>query len=365
LAPLLTTPLAALAGGILTLSCTGNSSTTLNGLNLEDEFDDNEWTGTAVLSYKPHQDALIYASYSKGYKAGGYNLDRSALGSDPGVNAALSPRTNADVTDLRFNAEKVDAYEVGVKLSGPRGLTFNIAAFRQDFQDFQLNTFNGTVFIVQNVNSCATELNGQDRDASGTTGACGADNAEAGVRSQGVELEMSGSPLRDLRVTGGYTFARTKYRRNLIGSSNGEPLDPALFLLPGDNLSNAPEHVLTGSLSYTPELGSGGLSGLLYVDARYSSAYNTGSDLFPEKEQEAFALVNARVGIRGPEQRWAIEAWAQNLLNKDYQQVVFNSPFQGAASRAQVTAFGGVGNQLFSSFLAEPRTYGITVRGRF
>src|SRR2546430_12419634 len=57
-------------------------------------------------------------------------------------------------------------------------------------------------------------------------------------------------------------------------------------------------------------------------------SYNTGSDLFPEKEQDGYALVNARLGIRGPEQHWSIELWAQNLFNQDYQQVAFSSPFQ-------------------------------------
>jgi outer membrane receptor protein involved in Fe transport len=353
-----------LIGGIVTLTCTGNSSSALNGLTLSSERDEDEWTGTGVISYKPDPDTLLYASYSKGYKAGGFNLDRSDLGS------ALFPRSNADAANLQFAAEKVDAYEIGAKISGPSGLTFNIVAFRQDFQDFQLNTFNGTVFIVQNINSCGTNLGGADSDPSGTTGACAPGNVKPGVRSQGVEIEMTGRIARDLRFSGGYTFADTKYRRNLIGSSQGEPLDPFLFALPGQNLSNAPEHVITGSLAYTPTLGSSGLSGLFYVDARYTSDFNTGSDLFPEKEQNSFALVNARVGIRGPEERWAVELWAQNLFNVDYRQVAFNTPFQGANSRAQVAQFGaaqgfGTGNQLFSAFLAEPRTFGITGRFRF
>jgi hypothetical protein len=66
---------------------------------------------------------------------------------------------------------------------------------------------------------------------------------------------------------------------------------------------------------------------------------------------------------------WSIELWGQNLFNIDYQQVAFNSPFQGSNSRAQVQAFGAPGfataNQLFSSFLAEPRTFGVTGRFRF
>ncbi|HEY0043049.1 MAG TPA: TonB-dependent receptor [Allosphingosinicella sp.] len=353
-----------LLGGILTLTCQGNSSTTLNGLNLRDKRSEDEWTGTANLSWKPVDDLLVYGSYSKGYKAGGFNLDRSALGTAPvGSNPTFTPTNNGDVADLQFAAEKVDAYEVGAKY-GTRNFTFNVAIFRQLFKDFQLNTFNGSVFIVQNINACKSGLTGGVDNDNLPTGNCIGGKQRAGVRSQGVELEAGIFPHRDLAITAGYTFADTKFRRNLTGAG-GVPLDPALFLLPGDNMSNAPEHVVTTSLTWTPDIGSSGLSGLFYVDGRLSSDYNTGSDLAPEKEQDSFFLMNARVGIRGPEQRWALELWAQNLFNTNYTQVGFNTPFQGAGSVANVTNFGGTANQLYSAYLAEPRTYGITGRIRF
>jgi len=361
LGPLLANPaLAAIVGGIVTLTCTGNSSATLNGLALQDGFKDSEWTGTAVLSWKPTPQVLTYASYSKGYKAGGYNLDRSDLG---GLTGVFSPRTNADAAGLRFEPEKVDAYEVGLKYNG-RVFNVNLAAFRQEFKTFQLNTFNGSIFIVQNIASCSDDLNGADSDNSAVTGAC-AGKTKPGVISQGVEVEASIYPASDIAITAGYTYADTHYRRNLVGSSTGEALSNALFLLPGQQLSNAPKHVATASFAWTPELGSAGHSFLFYVDARRSSSYNTGSDLFPEKAQEGFTLVNARVGLRGPDERWAIELWGQNIFDKNYQQVAFNTPFQGAGSIAQTQAFGTTANQLFSSFLAEPRTYGVTVRGKF
>ncbi|KAK0357898.1 hypothetical protein LTR94_037558, partial [Friedmanniomyces endolithicus] len=80
---------------------------------------------------------------------------------------------------------------------------------------------------------------------------------------------------------------------------------------------------------------------------------------------DGFALVNARVGIRGPSERWAVELWAQNIFNKDYAQVAFNSPFQEGANTAafQDPQYPG-GRQIVSNFLAEPRTYGVTLRGR-
>ncbi|AMK16412.1 MULTISPECIES: TonB-dependent receptor [Sphingobium] len=354
---------AALAGGILTLGCLGNSSTGLNALDLNDRISDGELSGTAVLSWKPVDELLVYGSYSKGYKAGGYNLDRFQLGST-GLNpvpAVFSPRSNGDVTSLRFAAEKVDAFEIGLKYTQPKW-SANIAAFRQEFKNFQLNTFNGTSFVVQNINGCDGALS-----ASRT---CASDDVGPGLISQGVELELAATPARNVRVAGGFTYARAKFANRLVGSSSGAvPLDPALFLLPGSINSQAPEVVTTVSASWTPELGTGGLSALFYIDGRMTSDFNTGSDLFPEKRQDGFAVFNARVGIRGPQQRWAVEFWGQNIFNQDYTQVAFSSPLQSSSPATSTTGQFALGapmaNQLISAYLAEPRTYGITLRGSF
>lgn len=357
-----------LAGAIVNLTCQGNSSSSLNALNLSDQRKEDEFTGTAVVSWKPTKDVLLYAGYSKGYKAGGFNLDRSALGQP--IFSPTDPRQfggrNAgfNTANLQFDAEKVDAYEAGLKYNG-RKFDANLAVFRQEFKDFQLNTFNGSVFLVQNVDGCGTNLGGADRDASDATGPCARKDVKAGVVAQGFELELAAYPARNFQVTAGLTYARTKFAKNLVGRNDGTPLSSSLFLLPGDNLSNAPELVATGSVAWTPELGSSGYSALFYADTRLTGDYNTGSDLFPEKEQDGFAIVNARVGIRGPEQRYSLEFFVQNLFDKDYQQVAFNTPFQGGGSRANVASFGGTGNQIFSAFLAEPRTYGVTLRGKF
>jgi outer membrane receptor protein involved in Fe transport len=151
--------LASLAGGIITLGCTGNSSVALNGLDLRDNFSENEFTGTGVISWKPSRDLMLYASYSRGYKAGGYNLDRSELAPN-----AFAPPTNAGAARLRFDPEMVNSYEAGVKYS-TRQFTANVTVFRSDFENFQLNTFNGTNFVVQNIGSCSESLNGADQAA--------------------------------------------------------------------------------------------------------------------------------------------------------------------------------------------------------
>ncbi|WP_447765750.1 TonB-dependent receptor [Sphingopyxis panaciterrae] len=385
----LTNPaLAAVSGGLVGLACQGNSTAELDGVSINDQRSEDEWTGTAILSYKPVDDLMVYASFARGYKAGGFNLDRSALKNPiqvalvdgvptPTTSFAAVGGAQALVSNLQFDPELVNSYELGAKYStGPFGL--GVTLFRSDFKNFQLNTFNGSVFLVQTVNGCSSDLAGGDRDQSkfptapnynagaAATGACDAGDVSWGVRTEGFELEASLAPAPDFRMTAGLTYANTKYRSNLVGNKSGAPLDQALRLLPGNNLSNAPELVATGSITWTPEIGSSGLTGLVYIDGRMTSDYNTGSDLFPQKEQDGYALFNARVGVRGRDEKWGIEVWAQNIFNKQYSQVAFNSPFQeGGVSGAFADPQYPGGRQIFSQFLAEPRTYGVTLRGKF
>ncbi len=245
--------LAGLAGGIISLSCQGNSTSELDGVSLADTRDEDQFTGTAILSYKATPDLLFYGSYSRGYKAGGFNLDRSALTTPVAFNV-----NTLDPTNLQFEEETVDAFEIGAKYQ-TRQFGVSVAAFRQEFTNFQLNTFNGSVFLVQNINACKDDLGGADRDNSAATGACASDRTKPGVVAKGVEIEANLSPVRDLTATVGLTYADTSFANNLIGNEDGTPLDPALRLLPGDNMSNAPEIVATSSLSWTPPIGDSGM----------------------------------------------------------------------------------------------------------
>ena len=246
-------PLGGLAGGIISLSCQGNSTSELDGVSLADTRDEDQFTGTAILSYKATPDLLFYGSYSRGYKAGGFNLDRSALTTPVAFNV-----NTLDPTNLQFEEETVDAFEIGAKYQ-TRQFGVSVAAFRQEFTNFQLNTFNGSVFLVQNINACKDDLGGADRDNSAATGACASDRTKPGVVAKGVEIEANLSPVRDLTATVGLTYADTSFANNLIGNEDGTPLDPALRLLPGDNMSNAPEIVATSSLSWTPPIGDSGM----------------------------------------------------------------------------------------------------------
>jgi outer membrane receptor protein involved in Fe transport len=346
-------------------------------LDLSDSFSESKLSGTAVLSYKPTDRLLTYASYSRGYKAGGYNLDRSALFRSSAVPSALSGNGAICVSatqpgcggivasaggDLRFKPEINDAFEIGAKYNG-RGIDVNFALFHEVFRNFQLNTFNGLNFIVETLNSCGDDLNGADRDNDPTTGAC-TGHLHGGVKSQGFELEAFTRPLPNVQWNAGLVMADTKYRDNLVGAG-GQPLTNALFQLPGRRISNAPKWTGTTSLTWTPPIGGSGLRGLFYVDARYMSKFNTGSDLDIEKTQKAFTLVNARIGIHGPDDNWALEFWGQNVFNKHYIQVGFDAPLQGTGTtRAVEAGFIPASTQLYGAFLGEPRTFGVTLRAK-
>jgi iron complex outermembrane recepter protein len=205
---------------------------------------------------------------------------------------------------------------------------------------------------------------GADSDLVGATGQC-TGKAKAGVVSKGIELEASFAPADNFMVDLGYTLANSKYRDNISGA-DGRPLTTGLFLLPGSQLSNAPKHNLTGGVTWTPQLTASGIRALLHTDFRFQSDFSTGSDLLFEKAQQAIMLVNARLGLTGADARWSLEFWAQNLLDQDYRQTTGNAPFQGGGSLATVSAGGtSPGNQLFLSFPAEPRLYGVTVRTKF
>ena len=347
-------------------------------LGLHDTHTENKLSGTVVLSFKPTDRLLTYASYSRGYKAGGFNLDRSALfrassspGSPPlsGFGAvcvsATQPNCQGQVAsgaDLEFKPEINDAVELGAKYKG-RGFDVNLTLFHQLISDFQLNTFNGLNFIVENINSCSDDLGGADKDNDPRTGACTGDT-RAGVKNYGFELEAFTRPIRDVTLNGGVTMANTKYRDNLVGA-NGKALTNALFQLPGRQISNAPKWTITGSIAWTPPIGGSGLRGLLYADIRHMSSFNTGSDLDIEKMQDSFSVVNARAGIHGPDDAWGIEVWAQNVFDKNFMQVAFDAPIQGSGTaRGVESGFYARSTQLYGAFLGEPRTFGATLRGR-
>ncbi|RME68695.1 MAG: TonB-dependent receptor [Alphaproteobacteria bacterium] len=298
-------------------------------------FDDGrrketQWSGTAALNYVWNDGFSSYASYSRGYKAGGFNLDR----------AGLTPFAADLNSDLQFEEETVDSVELGFKWrTADRRASINASGFYSRFEDFQVNTFNGIAFVVQAVPKATVK---------------------------GVEVEASLRPTDRFSVQGGVTYADTQYGKNLPGAifappSPTNPLGGALWQLPGSRLTNAPEWAVTGSATYRYPVADSFLS-LLHVDFRYTSKVNTGSDLDLEKLEGGVFQVNGRIGFGDIDERWSIEVWARNIFDENYSQVIIDAPLQGSGTARNTLV---PNTQTFDAFLAEPRTYGVTLRGAF
>ena len=100
--------------------------------------------------------------------------------------------------------------------------------------------------------------------------------------------------------------------------------------------------------------------------------YNTGSDLLPYKNQDAFTVVNGRVSIGSADERWTLEVWGQNLLEEEYTQVGFAAPLQGTAFTNTTTpqANGTYYNiatdtATYNAYLGAPRTWGVTLKVKY
>ncbi|MFN3229019.1 MAG: TonB-dependent receptor, partial [Asticcacaulis sp.] len=160
------------------------------------------------------------------------------------------------------------------------------------------------------------------------------------LTARGAEADVRWTtPITGLSLLTSVTFAESQFGADPVAG---------LPLLAGSRAAFAPKW--SGSViaryqrSLAADLKVGG-----QIAVRYNSAYNTGSDLLPSKIQPAYSLVNARLWLAGDADRWAIEAFAENLTDERYYQVAFNAPFQTGTLNA---------------FLGQPRTVGVTLRLR-
>src|SRR5690606_38337181 len=331
------------AGAIGTVLGAGNAATILgnfclpwsnmafNNRVVNEKFEDSELSGTIKGSYRINPSVLTYLSYARGYKSFGYNLDR--------VQAGITPTAST-----LFPSEVVDSYEAGVKMTLlDRTLLLNTTYFDQTFDNFQLNTFLGTAFVVESIPE---------------------------LTSRGIDADFVWfSPVEGLSCQGGVTWTKAEYG-NFTAADLANPLNfPQLSLLPGGTASFAPEWSGSLSINYDRNIGDDMRMGSSLA-GKYMSDYNTGSDLIPFKQQDALATINGRIMLGSADERWNGEFWVQNLTDEEYIQVAYNAPLQGSAFQTTLQPNGTYYNpaldtQTYNAFLGAPRTYGATLRIKY
>ncbi|MFM2301452.1 MAG: hypothetical protein RLZZ84_1188 [Pseudomonadota bacterium] len=296
-----------------------------------DTFKDNELTYTAQVSYKPSDDWMTYGSFSHGFKSGGFNLDPTAANL---INSAAVLTTGAApvYADPRFNSEKVDAYELGVKGKIGR-LNANLALFQMNMSDFQVLEFTGVQFTTFNVH---------------------------GARSRGVELELFGKLHDYISINAAGTYAKATYDSDCNTGVSAANL-PSVTRLCGFPLTNAPEFTGVFGITYDGPLTASGWGLVANFNMNYSSrrrtttqALDTNNTPNPLDYQDAYMKMNARVGFVMPGGNYTFEIWGTNLSNEITRGVTANTPLRG-----------GAGTRSRVGFVEEPRMYGVTVRAKF
>ncbi|MFZ4121182.1 MAG: TonB-dependent receptor [Caulobacterales bacterium] len=299
-------------GALRILVCNPAINTQSNG-NYRDSTEENEWSGTTNLRYQFTDDFMVYGSYSRGYKAGGFNLDRSGFSYSLGLlSNAVVPNTN----QLQFAPEFVDAYELGFKSTLFDGrATFNGTVYYQQITDYQLNAFSGFNFIVFNVPEAIT---------------------------QGVELDMSLRATDNLTFTGAVAYNDATYESTLVDSLGiTQVVAGSKFTTPEWNVSGSALYEVPLSDNYTAKF---------YLNGTWVSEYATQTlSRDPVTDNDAFATFNARIGLANAS-GWELELWGENISDEYYYIGSFAVPEQ-------------TGN--FAVYPSVPRTWGVTLRADF
>lgn len=304
------------------------------------EREEDEFSGVATLSWRIVEDVNTYATYSRGHKSGGFNLDRvfadanGSIISNPtfAVPGAI-PAQVVRAPDTSFESEFVDAFELGLKTKLAETLFVNTAVFYQDFENFQLNTFTGTSFIVTSVPE---------------------------VISQGVEVEAYWTVARGLTTNFAVQYTDAHYGDigSLADPTSFLGKNPSFFLLDDAQITHSPEWTLTGALDYMfPFIDA--FTARFHVDGRWQSEMNTGSNLDPRKEQDAYAVVGLKFGVYAEGERFGLEFFARNLFDERYINTAVDSPLQGSAVTPTSAA-----SSTIDAFVGEPRMIGATLRIR-
>lgn len=213
---------------------------------LEESWDN--FSPRASLSYKFNQDVMAYASWSRGFRSGGFNGRPTSL---------------EEIGS--YDPETLTAWEVGIKTQPTRGVTFNLAAFRNQYRNQQL--------LITTV--------------SGTTGLLVVRTENAGrSRIQGLEAEIDARLGGGFSVTGALGLLDAEYQR-YVSVIAGVPTDVS-FREP----KQAPKLTAALSLVYDTDL-TDRVRGLFRVDTNYRSAAFIDVENTPELRAPRHAIVNA------------------------------------------------------------------------
>ena len=313
---------------------------------------DTAFTPRASVSFKPNDDHNFYASYSRGFKGGGFDprgqsTSAGDLDGDGTVEAA-------EIYDfMAFDPETVDSYEIGWKGTTPDNrVSWAAAAFLADYQDVQVPGSAG----------CTVILNGEPVQSF-----CGITTNAGKARFKGFELETNirlaealAAPSDRLNFAGSLGYLDAKYREFITNIPGQGPVDVADFAV----VQNTPKWTMSGTLDYdTPAFGG-------RLNANSTVSYRSASQQFerssPGLDQGSFALWDANMVWRAPGGRYFVGLHGKNLTDERYVTAGYNflaadpltgelvldgdgDPIPTLGTEGTLTAYYGAPRQVFLS----------------
>ncbi|MBS0373865.1 MAG: TonB-dependent receptor [Proteobacteria bacterium] len=250
-----------------------------------------EPTYRASFSYQFNRDLFGYATYSHGFRAGGYNDQ---------VGTSGAPITKDEAAPT--NPEKADSFEVGFKSEWlNRSLRTNVAAFYVTYKD-----------AIRQVVVPVTNANGQPGEETLFRNA-------AKLKVYGLESEISAKLGDSFTLRLPFSFQHCSYDSFSSGTTaGGDYVD-----LSGLDVNRCPKVTATLDGTYTLLLAG---AGRVVFDA---SANYVGKNLdtysialpyasFTQTFADARTLINASVTYRSADDHWFVRALARNLGDKRY-----------------------------------------------
>lgn len=262
---------------------------------------DEEFTPRVALSYAVSDATNIYASYSQGFKAGGF---------DPRAREDLDPTGR---TREGFGPETVDSYEIGMKgrLFDNR-LTYSLAGFLADYTDQQI-----------------TVQEGVDADGNGTNDTFISSVFNAGS-SEYMGIEFEGA----FRLSENFSLNTAI---GYIDADIDEIISGGVNIADGFVTQNTPEWTSRFGFVWSNNLGDGDLT--LTGGANFRDKYflfniaNPGfapgtSAVFPQGgpplDPEAYTTFDLGANYVSPTGRWEFGVFGRNLSNERARVAAYN-----------------------------------------
>lgn len=237
----------------------------------------NNFAPKLGIQLHPAERLLVYGSWSKGYKTGGWTTRLT----NPQGNVAPD-----------FNEEKATTWEVGVKSTFfNRRLQVNAAAFNTDYKDIQLNIQIGTSPTIANAGN---------------------------ARIRGVEFEVVAEPFDGFSINSAIGYIDAVYTSvsaaaAAVGGANAFQAGT----LVGQSLPKTPTFKLNISPRYKQALGNGGALVFLGDFTHTSSAWNDTQRTFLLRRAPS-DIFNANITYQDPRDTWTLTAGATNITNKRF-----------------------------------------------